>query len=65
MPTMKMDWLTFWRTSFVVWLTLLLYFAISQTVHPSYPHPVMVLLPPLCFVILSALQIRRIKNRKN
>jgi len=65
MDTMKMDWLTFWRTSFVVWLALFLYFAITQTLHHSYPHPVAVLLPPLCFAILSVLQIRRIKDRKN
>jgi len=62
---MKMDWLTFWRTSFVIWLALFLYFAMGQTLHRSYPHPVAVLLPPLFFAILSAFQIRRIKNQNN
>jgi hypothetical protein len=60
---MRMDWLIFWRTSFVFWLTLFLYFATMESTNHSYPHPIGVLLIPGAFVILSGYQIRRIKTR--
>jgi hypothetical protein len=60
---MRFNWLIYWRTSFVFWLALFLYFAVTEVFNHSYRHPMEVLLIPGVFVVLSVFQIRRIKNR--
>ena len=43
---MRFNWLVYWRTSFVFWLALFLYFAVTEAFHQSYRHPIEVLIVP-------------------
>ena len=62
---MKINGLIFWRTSLIFWVVVFLIVVVQEAMGHVFVHPIEVVLVPIIFVIMSALQLNReIRSRK-
>ena len=52
----------FWRASAGFWFVAFIVVVLADWLYRPYPHPMMVLLPPVVFSLFSSVQARRLRG---